>query len=773
MEATILEAANQVAGVLTGGCLTVLAAVLLGRTAVGSLRSLRGKMTCAEGWILSYACGAALLSALIFVLCALQLVYDATFLVTFAFIVLCWLRWGRWGWPALADEQGAVPRAWLLLLLVPAAIYGVLYAVHTLAPETRTDAMGYHLGLVQRYYRNHGFTAITTSVYAQISQGAEMLYLFAYSLGRESAAKLVHLSFLIATVAAILCLARRFRAGLAGVFAAVVFCTSPVVIPDATSAYNDCALAFSMFSVFYLLALWWIHRDREWLLLLGIAIGFCFAIKYTGVVAVVAAGVAAAHLLSRGRLAPAFGVLVWTGLPAALIGLPWLIKNAIYTGNPLAPFFNKWFPNPYFSVEWESAYRFAMRSYREGPFNRWEQLLEAPFDLVLGERYAGSLGWMALIIPVALIAWRKPFARALLVAAIVSALPWFTNAGARFLIPSLPFAMLAAGLAFNALPTRPRAAIVAVLLTGQCLSSWPAQRARWYYEDLWSVDGLPWRTALGLEPPKWYLARNVESFLLADRIDKLGGPEARVLSFGNLPEAYFQAELLVSYQALENQDLADAVLAPINELRIPSSAVRVRWPRATIHGVRVRQARTHRARVWAVSEIRVLSNGIPLAPGTGWTARANPLRWHAQRLIDGDIFTAWSSREPPAPGMVIEAQFGEGVMADGMELIHSASAAAAQATLEFNVLESGGRWHKVRSQAVEFAGIDVDPQAARDAAAAMLRHHGIGYVVLIVDPRNPYFRQAQAIASDPTSWSLQKIFVDRSAMLFKVLPKDS
>ena len=772
MEATLFEALDQLASVLAGGSLTVAAACLVGRTAIGQLRGLRGKLTSAEGWLLSFGCGSALLSTLVFVLCAAGWFYDASVLGVFTAIALAWYRWGRWNWEAAAAEPRPKGHFWKLLLYVPAAVYGILYVIHTLAPETRTDAMGYHLGLVHRYYRAHGFEAITTNVYAQISQGAEMLYLFAYAIGRESAAKIVHVSFLIATAGAILCLARRFRAELAGVFATVVYVTCPVVIPDATSAYNDCALAFTLFAAFYVLVLWWRDGTKAWLLLLGALIGFSFAIKYTGVIAIAAAVAAALrNLFQRGSAKSTAALLAWTGVPAALIGLPWLLKNALFTGNPLAPFFNGWFPNPYFSVEWETAYKFAMRSYREGPFDRWQQLLEAPFDLILGERYGGSLGWMILLLPIAVLAWKKPLTRALLAAALVSATPWLANAGARFLIPSLPFALMAIGLALEVLPLRLRHGIVAVLLVGQCVTSWPAQRSRWYYSDLWSVEGLPWRAALRLEPQKWHLARNVEFFLLADRIDQLGGSEMRVLSFTDLPEAYFDAELLVSYQGLENQDLSDAMLAPLKPSQVPDSAVRAAWSPRQSRGVRVKQVRDHSARSWAASELRVFSNRRAVRPNPQWIAQAHPLPWHSSRLIDGNLFTRWSSRQPPAPGMALEIHFNEGMVVDGVELVHPGSAAATQATLEFAVLGTDHRWERVRPESFEFVAIEVEPGAAQASSAALLRQHGIDYVVLNVDPRNPYFPQARVIASEPSRWGLRRVFVDRTAMLFEVLPE--
>ncbi len=771
MDASIPEALDDLAGVLGGGLLAVLGAVLLGRTALARLPFTHGKLTRAETWILSYGIGAAVLSAAVFALCALGWVYDATVLLLAAAVAGCWLQWGRRPSPYRASAGGG--RAEWCLVLVPVAAYGALYLVHTLAPETRSDALGYHLGLVQRYYRAHGFVPITTSVYAHISQGAEMLYLLAYAIGRESAAKIVHFSFLAATVGGVLCLARRFGCALAGAFAGVVVFTCPVVIPDATSAYNDCALAFSLLLTFYLLAIWWSDRENGWLILLGLLIGFCFSVKYTGVVSGAAAIAAAGSLLARHReWKPAAKALALCGATAAVMGLPWLLKSALLTGNPLAPFFNDWFRNPYISVEWEAAYAFAMKSYQGGPFDRWEQLLSAPFELVLGERYSGSLGWTLALAPFALLAWRRPFGRALLAASLTCALPWFLNAGARFLIPSVMFGALALGLALESLPRRQALAAATTVLAFQCVTSWPAHRSFWYYSGLWSVNGFPWRAALRIEPQMWHLARNVEFYLLADRLNQLGGPETRVLSLFNLPEAYFRAELLVSYQGLENQDLADALLAPLDPATRPDYLLQASWKPQPLLGLRIRQVRAQRARVWSVSELRLLRSGEPLQlPGEA-VASSFPHPWHALRPFDGDVFTTWNSREPPAPGMFLQVQFGTPLVTDGMELVHPRASARSQSALDIDGLQSHGEW--IRLEAVHAGPVHRPASAVSGAAsaAARLREARIAYVALNLHPSDPYYPQALAIASDPSRWGLRRVFVDRTAVLLKVLPEN-
>lgn len=769
MEVTWLDATRQLASVLFGGCATVLVSCLAGRTVLGQARGLRGKLSKSEGWLLSFALGAALLSSLVFGLCATGLFYDASVWIVGIGVALAWARWGRWTWSPRSEATASEDRFWWLFLGVPAAIYGVVYAVHTLSPEVAYDAVGYHLGLVQRYYRNHGFVAIQTNMYAQLSQGAEMLYLFAYSLGRESAAKLVHLSFLVAGVGLLVAVARRYRAGLAGVFAAVIYFTCPVVIPDAASTYNDCALAFFMLAVFSALGVWWHHRELQLLWLLGALIGFCFAIKYTGVVALGAATAAAIGIATRTRSARAVirGVAV-IGVAAAIIGLPWLAKNATFVGNPLAPFYNDWFPNPHFSVEFETEYREAMRTYAPQGQARVDQLLSAPLDLVRGERYQGSIGWIFLLAPVALLAWRTPLARAALAAALVCALPWLSNAGARFLLPSLPFVALAMGLALERLSIRPRMACVVALLIAQCVTSWPAIREYWYHEDVWTVVGFPWRAALGFEHPKWHLARRLKYFLLADHLNKMDPRNTRVLTFCEVPEAYCGAELLVPYKSLENLDLAAAFLNPFDADRRPARSLYSALSGRPARGIRLETDRSDTRRSLIVSEVRLFSSGRIMPFDESWDVSVQPHPWHAARLFDRDPFTAWSSREPATPRMAIEVRFHEPRQVDGLEVVHPNLSALSNSDLVVRSQSASGAWSILDTEPADVRRLAVSVDAARESATEMLRRHRITHVVLNLEPDFADSAAMQSIASDPKAWGLRKTFVDRTATLYEV-----
>ena len=85
------------------------------------------------------------------------------------------------------------------------------------------------------------------------SQGVEMLYLCAFAFGRHSAAAVVHLGFLLALAWQMISWARRAGFELAGICAALLVFLSPLDGVDASSAYNDVAVAAIAFTLFYFL----------------------------------------------------------------------------------------------------------------------------------------------------------------------------------------------------------------------------------------------------------------------------------------------------------------------------------------------------------------------------------------------------------------------------------------------------------------------------------------------------------------------------------------
>ncbi len=260
----------QALSILFGAALTAAASLGFGSAALNSTTRDPG---------IRFVTGAALLSIAVFALCCLGLAYPAVFLVVGAMGLGClWLRRGDF------RKLEIQPPHRILTLFF--ALFFILYFFSAMAPETSPDGAGYHLTVVGQYFRWHGFHPITWSMYATLSQGVEMLFLFAYTFGRHSAAAMVHFAFLLALAWQMLSYGRRSGIPIAGACGALLVFASPVVGIDGSSAYNDVAVAAIGFTLFYLLRIWDSERSPRLLWVIGLVAGFGFAAKYTAWVGV-------------------------------------------------------------------------------------------------------------------------------------------------------------------------------------------------------------------------------------------------------------------------------------------------------------------------------------------------------------------------------------------------------------------------------------------------------------------------------------------------------
>jgi hypothetical protein len=528
---------QRVLEILFGAGFTVAAASAAGALL---LRRLRLELDPLETILFSFLSGAACLSVALFLLCLVHQARPAVFLAGGATLIGCVAKWS----PRTGKKLPAIGTRWVVLLLLTLTPFFLVYFTNALAPEVSPDGSGYHLGNVVRFFEAHGFAQNYHSIYSAFPQGMEVLFLFAFSFGRHSAAALVHLAFFAALPLLIVSYGRRFHLIPASVFAAILVFASPVFGLTGSSAYNDAALVTLSFAVFYCLQVLTDINNRNILIILGLAVGYCCAIKYTGALA---GAFAVTWLLLLRRPLPWLQFLV----PAALPIAPWLLRNWFWLGNPLAPFFNRWFPNPFFSLSSETAY-LADLGHFEGLHHWWQ----FPLDITLyGARIPGFLGPVFLLAPLAILALPYRHGRRLLAAAAIFSLPIFFNAATRFLLPGMPFLALALGLALQNSP-----GILPLLAVAQALFCWPGVTPLYAADWSWRIREIPVRAALRLEPESDFLLRRLPDYALKPAIDAAVPSSARIFSFSTRPEAYLGRTIVVGYESAEGNQLQDSLL---------------------------------------------------------------------------------------------------------------------------------------------------------------------------------------------------------------------
>lgn len=683
------------------------------------------------------------------------------------------------------------------------AIFTVLYFVNAWAPEWSSDGSGYHLGLIARYLRAHGFERVSTNMYAGFGEGAEMLYALAFAFGRHSAAALVHFSFAIALALAMVAYGLRIGKWWVGAGAALLVYVSPVVGKDASSAYVDLAAAAIAFSVFYWLEIWddgadggglkvdaggprvetgWTFhspwstttggrgagratraaavpdgaRNDRALIPVGLLAGYAYATKYTGgVIALYALAFVAWQTWKqngkqgRERMRP----LLVIGICAAAMMLPWMIKDWIYLGDPIAPFGQSIFRNPNAHVstivEWDEKMR------RYGMPNKWKLPLELTIH---GGFTQGILGPVFLAAPLGLLALRYRAGRRLLLAGGVLLITYFANIGTRFLIPSLPFIAMAMTLAVGNLPR-----IVAALVFFQAIASWPTVLPSYANRYLWRIEQFPLQAALRRQSEDSFLRQNLDSYPEARMIQDHVPPGERVLTMTGVADSYTTREILVGFEGAFNQLVLDSVGIGWNDAYRPRVAVGFQFPERTLRRIRILQtAQGKPHEQWNVQEVRYLRGGVELLRSPEWRLRAWPNSWDVQLAFDNSPATRWRSWEVPAPGMYIETDFGADRAVDQV-VVETSTDGMSPATMQVEMMDGSGRWVKLAANP-EVREIPV-PLWLRRAATYELHARRVNYMLI----QDGDFG-AGDYADDPDTWGLQIVAREADVTLYKVMP---
>ncbi len=707
-----MHAALTVLAILFGWLFTVATAWAFGTLLLRKLSLLfyRSEEVC-----FAFLVGSAILSAVVFVLCAVHLAWKALFLVL-GFAIICYaLRSGAHR--PRGNPSAPWPPRWRWIFVVIFSAFTVLYFINALEPESSPDGMSYHLGVVAKYQRTHGFPRITTDMYASLSEGIELLYLWAFEYGRHSAAALVHFTFFLTLIFLIVAYGRRIDRPVVGIGAALFTYLSPVVGLDGTIAYIDVGITAILFALFYLLQIWDRERHPALLVPVGILVGFSYAVKYTAFVAMPYALGFVVWKLWRKREPILRPVLVVSLLALASI-LPWMLKSWIEVANPFSPFANRLFPNPYIHISFEDTYRKFMRIYALTSYS------QIPWQVtVRGDLTTGLLGPLFLLSPLALLALRFREGRQLLLAGAIFGLPYFSNVGTRFLIPAVPFVSLSLALALSGIEW-----LLLVLIVAHAVASWPDVVQLYCSPTAWRLVKVSPKAAFRIQPEESYLQNNF-GYSLARMIEDLVPPDAKVLSFTQPGTAYTSRQLLVGYEAAFNEMLQDILWIPMFRDFQPTRVLTFHFPPRELRRIRVVETTSVPESQWSISEMRVFAGEQELPREPNWRLTAHPNPWDVQLAFDNSPVTRWRSWQPPEPGMYVQIDFGRGQRLDSVVVESSGDASNTKIRLDGSADDD--KWATLAPAPVE----SVRPSriSLRQAAAAELKARGIRYLLVTDD----------------------------------------
>jgi hypothetical protein len=258
-------------------------------------------------------------------------------------------------------------------------IFPLIYAS---LPPSFYDSLAYHLGIPNLYLQNGGFIATPQFFYANTFIYYEISLVPAVFAG-DLVPRLFHLLIGVILVLSALDFAvDYFKINKRHILLLTIL-SMPMSIFLMTAVKNDLPSA-----LFVLLGVRWFLEDKKYLS--ALFWGFAIGIKYTNAVTV------AVFLLlyfinaaREKRMTIYLKQLVIIGLVIAAVLVPLMVKNYMFTGNPIFPFFHQFFDN---KIQYWDASRFTLLEQdAKKLFHSFTDVLEFPFSLSFRELGSGGI----------------------------------------------------------------------------------------------------------------------------------------------------------------------------------------------------------------------------------------------------------------------------------------------------------------------------------------------------------------------------------------------
>lgn len=244
--------------------------------------------------------------------------------------------------------------------LLVAALVALIAAVLVLAavPPVDRDALTHHLAVPKLYLKHGGIYEIPLIPFSYYPMNLDLIYLVPLAFGNDIVPKYIHFAFALLTATLIFSfLRRRLENRFYGLLGALMFLSLPVVVKLSVTVYVDLGLIFfSTASLLQLLRWSETHHRLRHLVWAGTFAGLCLGTKPNGMLVFFFLVLAVPFLYrpevstpslpqpegqrKQSRVAIALrplGCSFAFAVIAILVFSPWLLRNYIWTGNPVFP----------------------------------------------------------------------------------------------------------------------------------------------------------------------------------------------------------------------------------------------------------------------------------------------------------------------------------------------------------------------------------------------------------------------------------------------------
>lgn len=224
-------------------------------------------------------------------------------------------------------------------------------AILSAVPPIDRDSLTHHLFIPKLYLQHGGIYEISDIAFSYYPMNLELLYLIPLLFSNDIIPKYIHFLFALLTALLIYRFLKPRTSTNIALFSSLFLLSTPIVVKLSTTAYVDLGMMFFSTASLLLILHWLESGAKRHLLLAGICCGLAAGTKYNGIVSIIVLTlllpIFSIHRQQRAsgsdRKAIAAGCIFL--LSAMLAFSPWLIRNFIWTGNPIYPLHDSLF-NP-------------------------------------------------------------------------------------------------------------------------------------------------------------------------------------------------------------------------------------------------------------------------------------------------------------------------------------------------------------------------------------------------------------------------------------------
>jgi hypothetical protein len=264
------------------------------------------------------------------------------------------------GQPAKGVRGEKGQRIYFILAGLAAALVVSIIILSSVPPVCR-DSLTHHLAVPKLYLNHGGIYEIPSVIFSYYPMNLELLYLIPLYFGNDIVPKYIHFVFALLTALLVFEYLKKRTDKIFALFGSLFFLSIPVIVKLSTTVYVDLGLIFfSTAAIIFLFK--WIESGfgLKNLLLSALFCGLALGTKYNALIVFFLLSVfiifSYSRIAGRNKKNPApipkgvrtthlklflFGVLYL--FIVLLIFSPWMIRNYIWTKNPVYPLYHGFF----------------------------------------------------------------------------------------------------------------------------------------------------------------------------------------------------------------------------------------------------------------------------------------------------------------------------------------------------------------------------------------------------------------------------------------------